>query len=197
MKPETKLARVFRALVGDEKRTESTAASILAIVKADGIAKVEEFNVAVQAAYEANGWHTKPGRPTVGNGAGNVPDTVRTYVSWVRAAFAAGMRVTRFRTFQELRKALAKRRTPAASSTRSAAAGSTGGVKIPEAIVESFRGVHIDEAKPNGGLFHDLALVYIKLSESERGLYGRQLNQLLGQYRAHAFPVTAKQKKAA
>jgi len=194
MNIETKLARVFTALAGDEKRTESTASAVLTIVKAAGITKVEDFNVAVQAAYEANGWNQKPGRPVAGSTADSVPDTVRTYVSWVRAAFAAGLRVARFKTFQELRKALAKRRAPtAASAPRGAGSGD---VKVPESIVESFRGVHVEDAKPNGGLFHDLALVYIKLSESERGLFGRQLNQLLGKYRAQAFPAT-KLKKAA
>lgn len=195
LKLETKFARAFSAIAAGEKALESTAASILSIIKAEKITDVKVFDTAVSAAYEANGWHTKPGRPTItASGNSNVPSTVRTYVSWVRAAFKAGLRMSRFETFQDLRKALAKK-TGKKSATGGRAAAN--GVKIPDAIAESFRGVKITEDQPNGGLFHDLALVYLKLDENERGLYGRQLNQLLGQYRAHAFPAKEKTRRAA
>lgn len=194
MKIETKLARVFTAIAGDEQRIESTAASVLQILKSEGVTKVEDFNAAVKLAYEANGWHTKPGRPQNGDAAGSVPATVRTYVSWVRGAMNAGLRIGRFETFQDLRKALAKKRGGHLARGGNAV---TGAVKIPEDIVESFRGVHIADAEPNGGLFHDLALVYLKLDVNERGLYGRQLNKLLGQYRAHAFPTAVARHRAA
>ena len=196
MKIETRLARVFSAIAGDEHRIESTAAGILKILKAEGIADVDEFDVAVRAAYDANGWHTKQGRPANGVKKDEVPSTVRTYVSWVRSAMRAGLRVARFDTFQDLRKALAKKTKHTVRGGRQETA--EGAVKIPDDIVESFRGVQVVDAAPNGGLFHDLAVVYVKLEPAERGLFGRQLNQLLGKYRSHAFPAAkAGTRKAA
>lgn len=194
MKIEMKLARVFTAIAGDEQRIESTASGVLQILKSEKVHKIEPFDAAVKLAYEANGWHTKPGRPQNGDVSGSVPATVRTYVSWVRGAMRANLRIARFRTFQELRNALAKKR----GAAHIARGNSTeGAVKIPEDIIESFRGVHIADAEPNGGLFHDLAIVYLKLDVNERGLYGRQLNKLLGQYRTHAFPAARRAAKKA
>jgi hypothetical protein len=189
VKLETKLARVFSALADDEKRTESTASQVLAIVKDEHITTVEKFDEAVRAAYEANGWNAGPGRPVAESKADSVPSTVRTFVSWVRAAFHANLRITKFETFQELRKALGKTRD----------ATGRGGIKIPDDVADIFRGVQLAEAKPNGGLFHDIALVYVKLDSDHRGLFEKQLNRLLSQYRPRAFPSAAvrAEKKAA
>jgi hypothetical protein len=206
MKVETKLARLFGEVASEAGRIESKASQILALVKEGEITNVEKFNETVQAAYAANGWNTKPGRPEAGaSKKGEVPDTVRTYVSLVRSAFAADLRVSRYASFYDLRVALAKKRgmhvvkggkgKPGRAADGEKATGASA-ISIPEEIVETFRGVHIEEGKPNGGLFHDLALVFLKLKPDERGLFGRQLNRLLGQYRSHAFPA-AKPAKAA
>lgn len=198
MKTDSKLARVFKTLAAAEQQTESTAASILAIVKQAKATTLGAFNALVKSAYEANGWNTRPGRP---NGdedhKGAVPGTVRTYVTQVRQAIDANLKVAKFSTFYELRKALARK----AARATSAAARSTGnggnGHVIPEDVKNDFAGVNIADAQePNGALMHDLAYTFLHLPKDQRPLFGRQLAKLLHTWQSK-IPAARQSRKAA
>lgn len=194
MKIETKLAKVFTTLAAEEARTESTASSMLLAVKDSGIRTIEEFDEAVQQAYTANGWNARQGRPAADSEAIDVPGTVRTYVSWIRSAFRAGLKVGRFKTFHELRKALADKRGIRAVPDRKIHPP----VSFPKEVVEDFNGVTLDTPnKPNGALFHDLAAVFVHLPKENRSILGRQLNRLLHTYLPAAFPKERKPRVAA
>lgn len=192
MKTETKLAKVFTTIATEGGRLESTAAGVLAIVKDAGINDVEAFDEAVKAAYAANGWNQTAGRPSPDSKAESVPDTVRTYVSWIRSALREGLRVSRFETFQELRNALAKKR-----GIRVVKKTANGGARVPKDLAHDFEGIEIAGAQPNGAVMHDLALVFIKLPPDDRALLGRQLNRLAHTWLPKAFPQKTGGRKAA
>lgn len=179
MKAETKLARVFSTLAQEEQRTESTAASILAVIKEGRVRSVEKWDELVREAYEANGWNTRPGRPAANDGPKDeVPATVRTYVTIVRQALRAKMRITKYDTFTALRADLARK-----TGGGRAANDSSSAPRLPKAVAQSFVGVSLDgPMSPNGALFHDLGAVYITLPAEQRDLFGRQLNRLLHRY---------------
>lgn len=197
MKVETKLAKVFTTLAAEEVRVESTAAAMLLAVKEAGINTIEAFDEAVQAAYAANGWNARQGRPAADSEAEDVPGTVRTYVSWIRSALRAGLRVGRFKTFHELRKALAEKRGIRAVPNRKRDDG--GAVTVPKEVEQDFDGVQLATPnKTNGALFHDLAAVFVHLPPDSRSVLGRQLTRLLHTYLPTAFPnkKPARGKKA-
>src|SRR5690348_2811284 len=107
MKTETKLARVFTTIAEHGKSTDNVAAGILAIVSEAGIKDAESFDPLVRAAYAANGWNPRPGRPTEETkDLEMVPPTVRTYVTAIRRAFRRGIDVSRLKNFYELRKTI-------------------------------------------------------------------------------------------
>jgi hypothetical protein len=188
LKVETQLARVFASVADSEQSLETTAAGILSIVKDNKINTVDRWDEAVGAAYAANGWNTRAGRP---NGDETpkqpVPATVSSYVALVRTALRAKMRVAKYDTFTSLRVALAKRngRTDHRGNGKSTAPGGRLNLKGP--VAESFVDVDIQKAEPNGALFHDLAVVYAKLP----------LPRLLHKYMPLVQNGDAKQRKAA
>ena len=157
MRPETKLARVFTELVDGGKRLDSVASGILAIVAEAKVRAVEEFNPIVSAAYEANGWNPRPGRPSAETkGMEEVPGSVRTYVTTVRRAFRRGINVAGCRTFYELRKAL--RGTKARK--RSAFKG------LDKSAQVNFQGVEIQsDIDFNGAIIHDIGVLYARLTK--------------------------------
>lgn len=178
MKIETKLARVFSTLAQEERRTESTAADIFAIIKDGKVRSIEKWDELVREAYEANGWNARPGRPAANDEPKDeVPATVRTYVTIVRQALRASMRIATYSSFTALRTDLAKK----TGGHRGSAAND--GAPLPKAVAQSFIGVSLaGPMAPNGALFHDLGAVYITLPAEQRDLFGRQLNRLLHRY---------------
>lgn len=185
MKPETKLARIFLTIADEESRTESTAGGILSIVTEARVRDVEAFNPLVTAAYAANGWNARPGRPdTDAEEKGEVPATVRTYVTTIRRGFRAGIRVASMKTFYQLRKALRKAAEKKHGRRRAQA-------RIPEEIKMNFVGVNVQAANDmNGALIHDTATVYAHLPEEQRTLFEKQLKRLLQRYVQHAEGIT-------
>lgn len=183
MKPETKLARVLGAISAADQRTESTAAGIFAIITNAKVTTARGWDKLVRAAYAANGWNTRAGRPAAGDAPKKsaVPNTVRTYVTIVRQALRSHMRLSKYRTFTALRNALEAKQGRSRGGRRS---GGAQILRLPAPIAASFAGVEIQKESPNGALFHDLGVVYAKLPEAHRSLLGRQLNQLLTKYGA-------------
>lgn len=172
MKLETKLARVFATLAESGKSTDNVAAGILAIVSESDISTVEDFDPLVRAAYAANGWNPKPGRPTEETANLNVvPPTVRTYVTTVRRAFRRGIDVAKVKTIYDLRKAI--RQTKVHETSRA----------IPKAVQENFAGVNLSLVDDvNGALVHDVGAVYANLPKQHQALFERQLRQLVTKY---------------
>lgn len=176
MRPETKLARVFTELVDGGKRLDTVAGGILAIVAEAKVRSVEQFNPLVSAAYDANGWNPRPGRPTAETkGKEEVPGTVRTYVTTIRRAFRRGIDVSRMRTFYELRQAIRKTK-----AVRRPLAGLRG---LDKAVKDDFAGVSMEAVDDlNGALVHDIGVVYARLPDEHRTLFERQLQQLMTRY---------------
>jgi hypothetical protein len=180
MKIETKLAKVFASIADTEQAIESTAAGILGIVKEGNIRSVDKWDKAVKAAYEANGWNIRAGRPAEGEAAKvPVPATVTNYVSMVRGALRNGLKVARFDTFTALRVEMAKRAGRADHRGGRAANES----QLPEEVRAEFTGVVLRAPEePNGSLFHDLGAVFMALPEEHRTVLERQLTRLLHKY---------------
>lgn len=183
MKAETKLARVFATLAESGKSTDNVAAGILAIVSDSGIEDVEAFDPLVRAAYQANGWNPKPGRPSEETATLNiVPPTVRTYVTTVRRAFRRGIDVAKIKTIYDLRKAI--RQTKVYEPSRA----------IPKAVQENFAGVNLSVVNDvNGALIHDVGAVYANLPKPHQTLFERQLRQLVTKYLPLARLQSAKE----
>lgn len=197
MKVETQLARAFASVADVEGSLESTASTILAIVKDNKITTVDRWGEVVEAAYAANGWNTRAGRP---NGDETpkqpVPATVSSYVALVRTALRDKMKVARYDTFTALRVAIAKRNGKSDHrGSRNIAPGGRLNLKGP--VAESFVDVDIQKAEPNGALFHDLAVVYAKLPEDHQAMLGRQLSRLLHKYMPLVQNGESKGRKAA
>lgn len=175
MRPETKLARVFSELVDGGKKLDSVAADILAIVAEARVRTVDAFNPLVSAAYQQNGWNPRAGRPSADTkGLGEVPGTVRTYVTTIRRALRRGIDVSKMETFYELRQALRK------AKGRSSSASMRG---LDEETRSNFEGVGIDATNDlNGALIHDVGVIYARLPKSHRTLFERQLQHLVSRY---------------
>lgn len=173
IRPETRLARVFSSLAEAGKSTDSVAAGILAIVSDAGVQDVKTFDPLVRAAYTANGWNPRPGRPTEDTkGLDPVPPTVRTYVTTVRRAFRFGVPVAKMKSFYDLRKALREAR-PSVSKPQA----------LPLAVREQFAGVAIAPTDdPNGALVHDLGIIYANLPKAHLAVFENQLRQLVKKY---------------
>lgn len=198
MKTEQKLARAFKTLAEQGEQIDSTASSVLSIVKGAGAVNEEKFDELVAAAYAANKWNAQVGRPA--NGAPVLeaaPSTVRTYVTIMRRAIRVGLRIGRYDTFNALRTALERKSQP--RLVRAGKKGRKGraapavsqitldtGVEraqIPAPVQNDFVGVAIENpSTPNGALFHDLGTTFINLPEGERAELGRELSMLLHKY---------------
>jgi hypothetical protein len=198
MKVETQLARAFASVADVEGSLESTASAILAIVKDNKITTVDRWGEVVEAAYAANGWNTRAGRP---NGDETpklpVPATVSSYVALVRTALRNKMKVGKYDTFTALRVAMAKRNGKSDHRGGRSTIAPGGRLNLKGPVAESFVDVDIQKAEPNGALFHDLAVVYAKLPEDHQAMLGRQLSRLLHKYMPLVQNGEHKQRKAA
>lgn len=182
-----KAAPLLAAAFAEMAQTESTLASradaVLAIVKSGGIRDGAAFNKAVREAYKANGWHTIAGRPGRGNRGQPVPDTVKQYVSIVRAAFRLDLVVAHFKTFHALRKGVksaraARRPRPVARDPRLA------GVTL------------VRQDTLTGAPFHDLTVLYEKSNKQQRARLLTEVNRLIREFRPAVAPVLTLQKAA-
>jgi hypothetical protein len=172
LKIETKLARVFTTLAESGKSTDNVAKGILDIVKEAGVKDAPSFDPLVRAAYAANGWNPRPGRPTEETAKLEmVPATVRTYVTAVRRALRRGINVAKLETFYELRKAIRK------TKVRDTAPA------VPKAVQEKFAGVDLETVNDvNGSLIHDVGAIYANLPKQHQSMFERQLSALVAKY---------------
>lgn len=189
MKIENRLAKAFVAVAEHERAAETTASGVLAIVRGVTKLTVAAFDKLVQAAYKVNGWNERPGRPAAGTSNNHVPDTVRTYVTIIRRAIRAKMKIGKYKTFSALRTALEGK----SGRNRKRKNGNDSILQLPAPVKESFVGVEIENAEPNGALFHDLGVLFAKLPADHQALLGRQLNQLYHKY----LPLVPRQQRKA
>ena len=178
MKVETKLARVFRAVGEQGQQLETTAAAVLSIVKDAKALTIGKFDKLVRAAYAENGWNARPGRPKGADELTAVPGTVRTYVTVIRRAMRAKLKVGKYRTFTALRTALEGK----SGRKRGAKRNGSNILRLPAPVAMNFVGVDIEDKKPNGALFHDLGLVYARLPAEHQPLFERQVKRLMAKY---------------
>jgi hypothetical protein len=203
MNTESKLARAFRAVAGQEKQMESTASKILAIIRGAKALTISRFDKLVEQAYDANGWNSRPGRPnSKDTPKDSVPGTVRTYVTVIRRAMRLRLKVGKFKTFHALREALEVKL--AASAEAGTSSGPSAAIlRLPAPVQENLRGVDIDEPKRlTGAVVHDVGVVYATLPEAHQAVFGRQLERLLKKYmplvpQRLLKDLTAKDAKAA
>jgi hypothetical protein len=174
------LAAPLRDIATHGEKTENAAGALLKAIRDSRITDLSGFDTALTAAFDANGWNTRPGRPA--KDRRNVPHTVRTYVWEIRAAYRAGLDVTTFRSMYDLR--MARQKLSQQSTGGTDGNGETAQVfEIPADVAQDLEGVRVlDIKRPNGALFHDLVSLFISLPADQRSVLGRQLSRLLHQY---------------
>lgn len=203
MKTENKLARILLLVAKQGAVCDGVAAGVLSLVKSAGIKTTEEFETVARAAYEANGWNVRQGKPEAGSQTTPVPATVRTYMWEVRAAYRAGLTVTKYRTFYELRKARKALNqpvvVPAAAASGTAGNGTNGnGHTYPPEVAQDLQGVRVNNPEQDtGALFHDIIGLFVRLDSEPRLLFGRQLTRLMHTYQRKAVVTPAKGRRAA
>lgn len=151
------LASVFEDMEKDGATLASRADAVLRIVKQNKIADVKSFSAAVKAAYAANGWNPGAGRPVKGAAPLKaVPASVKQYVSTMRAAFRMKLLVPTYTSFYALRADVSATRVKARRKAAEATPELAGvAVKRPDTL--------------NGGLFHDLAVLFDALDKAKQG----------------------------
>lgn len=173
---KTDLADVLSQIDKSAQATEALSARILDAIREAKTENIEAFDTIVYAAYDKNGWSYRVGRPLPGDMA--APNAVKVYVSTVRAAFRAGVKVLEMQTMDALRKAL-RHAKDAARQERPAA-------KVPPEM----KGVQVE--KPHqltGALFHDAAVLWDNLPDSQRTAFEQKLQKLVEQFVKRAPPA--------
>jgi hypothetical protein len=183
IKPATNiLAKPLQDIAATGEKVEAAATGLLTAIRKGDIRTLGAFDDHVTAAYEANKWNTRPGRPA--KDRRNVPHTVRTYVWELRSAYRAGVEVWTLKTMYEVR--MAKRANAEAAKAEAEGQGAdVVTADLPAEVVQDLEGVRVLDAKrPNGALFHDLIATFIQLPADSRALFGRQLARILHRYQA-------------
>jgi hypothetical protein len=169
MSTTLKLSTTLKAIADQATATDDTATALLKIIREAEVKTAAQFAALAAEAYKANNWHAGKGRPMKDSTSTPVPRTVRTYVWELRSAFKAKLNVGEFPSFYEMRKALAERRARMTKRHVS---------RLPELV-----GVQVSsEARLNGALFHDLAVVYMRMKARERRIVAKGLQRIVSRY---------------
>lgn len=173
----TKLSVVFNKIANEATKLDGMASEILVTLKRAKARTLEAFDNLVAEAYAANGWNTGPaGRPAAGVEVRPAPDSVKSYVSQIRAAYKEELDVLGFDTMSALRRAVAECRRPReVASSRDVVRRSS----LPE-----FEGVRLEQDDEfNGALFHDLLVAYELAPEDTREKMQKRLNRVLTEFK--------------
>lgn len=173
------LKNAFIELERQERKIDDVAGGILSAIKSARANTVDKFDQMVYAAYDANGWNYKPGRPMPGADITKVPAIIKVYVSTVRAAYMCGLSVTTYDSIYQLRQDLRSRRNGAGGNASSTSSGVAG----DQATGAVIAGVRL--AKPDaliGEAVHDLAVVYIHLEDDKREALAKAIERLVKKF---------------
>jgi hypothetical protein len=149
------LADIFVDITKASNKMDSIAGRIFEALAQAKANTLEKFELLIAAAYAANNWQLGGGRPAAERDI--VPGAVKTYVSELRAAYGLKLPVLAYTSLELLRRDIRSKRQRILS-------GGVDGAKAP-----ALAGLAIGaDSKLNGAVFHDLAVVYLKLSSEQR-----------------------------
>ena len=167
------LAVVFAQIEKSANQVEDVAKGMLAAIKHAKASTLEAFDVMVAEAYDKNGWNQAKGRPNLGNVLKPAPQSVKLYVSTVRAAYRLKLKVLSYTIMQDLRNDISKARTLAAASR--------------PAVVPALAGVQVQQVNAlTGALWHDAVVLWEHLPEEQQALFEKQVRSLLTRYTKQA-----------
>ena len=177
------LAKVLKEIVTKVDEMENVAGKMLDYIVDNNLKKQEQFNQAIQTAYDRNGWNWKRGRAADKEKA-TPPEIVTVYVSTCRAAYKEKLikqvMDRKITTMYALRTAINKIRRerhvePVTGDTFPALAG----LQVRA------------ENKLTGALIHDLVVIYEHIPGSERELLEKSLERLKNKYLPVAVDLAA------
>lgn len=179
------LAEALAEIATTTDTLETRADNILGIVRANDIRDAKAWRKIARAAYKANGWHARPGKPGR-NGKGTpVPATVKQYVSQIRAAFRFELDVLKFKTFHALRKAVKEIRAAKRPKAKGSRDPRLAGLKLVKANTLT------------GAVFHDAVALYDNLDERKQAQMAKAVANIIRQFTPAAAPTLELIKKAA
>ena len=181
--PHVDLATVFNQIEKAAGAMDTLAGSVLDAARAADAKTVESFDVMVYEAYDKRGWSHRQGRPMDGDVP--APKAIKVYVSTIRGAYRAGVKVLDMHSIDEVRKALAKAKEHARELERAKHPHTE-----PEPVAPELEGVQLEKGdKLIGAMFHDAAVLWENLPEAEKEAFGQKLQKLLEQYTKKAPPA--------
>jgi hypothetical protein len=193
------LAVALAQLARTGAAAERSASYLIGTIREGKLRTLEAFDEAVKAAFEANGWNTRAGKPEAGSERRAVPHTVRTYVWEIRSAFREGVEVWKLRTMYEVRMARAAAKANRTATTEEPGEPEPEVMEFPPEVQQDLEGVRVLAVKqPNGALWHDAISLFVRLPTEHRAMYGRQIARIMHKYQGLApAPVEPVKKKSA
>lgn len=149
---------------------EDVARGILSTIRDEDVATLDHWNEIVSDAYAANGWNRVNGAPPAGTTPlPPAPDSVKVYVSTVRAGYRLALPMTTFETMGALRSAVREARRVAAAATAQ---------QPPE-----LKGVKVSRVSSlNGALWHDAVVIWEHLPADQQTAFEEQVRKLLTRF---------------
>lgn len=171
------LADVFDQIEEAGHKMDEIAGQILLAAQAAKATTLDLFNEMVYAAYDAKGWSRRMGRPMEGDVP--APQTVRVYISTIRAAYNNGVKVLDHDSIGSLRKALRSAKSKMAASSPMAAP-----------VAPELKGVETKNGgKLIGAPFHDIVELYKNLPEKFQIEILEKVSKMVTQYTKKAPPA--------
>jgi hypothetical protein len=145
---------------------DDIAGGLLRFVKAKKIYKIDDLNEEIAKAYKASGWSQTKGRPSAESQEKPAPKAVKVYISQLRAGYLLNLEVWKFATMGALKVAVNEARAKERPAT--------------EAPQPEMQGIKLSsDDKLIGALFHDVAVLWKTLPESERPAVERRLKRII------------------
>lgn len=176
MRKSIELVTVFTQIEASALATDQLAGQILLAARNAKAETVEQFNDMVYAAYDAKGWSHRQGRPMPGDVP--APNSVKVYLSNIRAAYANGVKVLDYDSIFELRKAVAIAKGRMAASSPAVE------------VAPELKGLEVKgSGRLNGAPFHDIVELYRNLPEKLQLEILEKVTKMVTQYSRKAPPA--------
>jgi len=164
----TNLASIFTTIENASNHVEELATQIIEAIREAQASTLADFNEMVSDAYREKNWSQQVGRPAEDSTLLAAPPTIRNYVSTIRKAYKMDLDVMGFATMFDIRKAVRMQRQP---------------VHGQQVAQRELKGIRLtSKNKPNGGLWHDLVLLWEHLPEVDKETLETKLQKLLAQF---------------